>query len=171
MSNKAKLSIPKKLLPLMLRPKRFKIVIGGRGSAKSVTVAKLLAAKVHQEGCKILATREHMNSLSDSVHSTLLTQIAAHKMDGFTDVASEIRHERGGGVIYRGLARNPEGLKSVDNVKYAWVEEAQTISASSLEMLTPSIRANGSEIWMTGNPRSSKDTFSQRFIKPFQKQL
>jgi phage terminase large subunit len=159
------------MLPLIEKKKRFKIVIGGRGSAKSLTVAKILAAKVHQESCRVLAAREHMNSLSDSVHSTLMTQIREHQMDGFSELANEIRHERGGNIIYRGLARNPEGLKSVDNVKYAWIEEAQTISEKSLEMLTPSIRAKGSEIWMTANPRSSKDAFSQRFIKPFEKEL
>jgi len=165
------MQIPEKLLPLMQKKKRFKIIVGGRGSGKSVSVAKLLAAQVHQTGCKILAAREHMNSLSDSVHSTLWSQITAHKMDGFTELASEIRHSRGGSIVYRGLSRNPEGLKSMDNVKFAWIEEAQTISEKSLELLTPSVRADDSEIWMSANPRSSKDPFSLRFLKPFEKEL
>jgi len=170
-ANKAHLRFPKKLHPLLEKRKRFKVIIGGRGSAKSVTVAKLLAAKVHQESCKVLAAREMMNSLADSVHSTFLSQISKYKMDGFNVLANEIRHSRGGAIIYRGLARNPEGLKSMDNIAYCWIEEAQTISEKSLELLTPSIRAKESEIWMTANPRSANDPFSKRFIKPFEKEL
>jgi len=52
-----------------------------------------------------------------------------------------------------------------------WVEEAQTISADSLKALTPTLREEGSEIWFSANPRSSADAFSQRFIKPYEKEL
>jgi len=165
------MQIVPKLLKLAKISKRFKVAVGGRGSGKSVSVAKLVAAKVHQEGIKALAAREHMNSLADSVHSTIMSQIREHHLDGFREQANGITHNRGGSVIYRGLARNPEGLKSMDNIGLCWVEEAQTISETSLEMLTPSIRAPGSEIWMTANPRSCADPFSARFIEPFKTYL
>ena len=165
------LEIPEKLVPIAAVDKRFKIIIGGRGSAKSQTIAALAASKVDMNGIKVLAAREHMNSISDSVHSVISANISKYEMGGFDIQANTIKHRNGGGVIYRGLARNPDGLKSLDDIGLAWVEEAQNISQQSIETLTPSIRAKGSEIWMTGNPRSSKDPFSLRFIKPFEKEL
>jgi len=135
-------------------------------------VAALIAAKVHQErNFKVVCCRENMNSISDSVHSSIVSRIGAMELDGFTVVNNEIRHDRGGSVVYRGLSRNPESLKSMDNIKLAFVEEAQTISSKSLELLTPSIRAVDSEIIFVGNPLNSNDPFSQRFIKPFEKEL
>jgi len=166
------LQVPKRLLPLFSKKKRFKVAIGGRGSAKSQTIAALIAARVHQyENYKVVCCRENMNSISDSVHSSIVSQIETLGLDGFTVVNNEIRHERGGSVVYRGLSRNPESLKSMDNIKLAFVEEAQTISSKSLELLTPSIRADDSEIIFAGNPLSSNDPFSKRFIKPFEKEL
>lgn len=122
-------------------------------------------------GYQVLAAREHMNSISDSVHASLKSQIRKYSMPGFDLQQTTINHSNGGSVVYRGLSRNPEGLKSIHAVHRCWVEEAQTISQESLEMLTPSIRAPGSEIWMTANPRSSKDPFSQRFLKPYEAEL
>lgn len=171
MTNRIDLRIPEKLMPLATEKRRFKIVIGGRGSAKSQTFATLLASTVGMIGARVLAAREHMNSISDSVHSLIADQINNYQMPGFDVLANEIKNINGGGIFYRGLARNPEGLKSVNDVSRAWVEEAQTISDASLQMLTPSIRAPGSEIWMSANPRSRKDAFSQRFIAPFEKEL
>jgi len=166
------IQIPKKLIPIFAKKKRFKVVIGGRGSAKSQTVASLIAAKVHQEpDFKVVCCRENMNSISDSVHSSIVSQISKYNLDGFTVVNNEIRHARGGSVVYRGLSRNPESLKSMDSINLAFVEEAQTISSKSLELLTPSIRAADSEIIFAGNPLSSNDPFSLRFIKPFEKEL
>lgn len=158
-------------MPLVEIPKRFKVVIGGRGSAKSETVGKLLAAEVEMKGYNVLAAREMMNSIADSVHALLSDTIVDNDMAGFHILSNEIRHDNGGGFIYRGLAKNPEGLKSTHKLHRAWIEEAQTISAHSLKLLTPSVRVEDSEIWFTGNPRSSKDAFSQRFIKPYEREI
>ena len=165
------LQIPEKLIPLITEDRRFKVIVGGRGSGKSQNVGAILATKADREGARILAAREHMNSISDSVHSLVSDQISKYQMPGFDIQANEIKHRSGGGFIYRGLARNAEGLKSVNDVKYCHVEEAQTVSADSLKILTPSIRAPGSEIWLTANPRSRADAFSQRFLVPFEKEL
>jgi len=72
---------------------------------------------------------------------------------------------------FRGLARNPEGVQSMHSFNRAWVEEAQTISQKSLDALIPTIRETSSQIFMTANPRSKKDPFSQRYIVPFESQL
>jgi len=166
-----KMLIPEKLLPLVNRKKRFKVLIGGRGSAKSVTIADLLLMKAQTEGVKVGCFREYMNSIDDSVHALLGAEIARLELAGFTVQNNAIRHVNGAEFKFKGLARNPEGIKSAHGFKYFFVEEAQTISFESLKNLTPTLRLEGSEIWMAGNPRSSADPFSQRFIKPFEKEL
>lgn len=162
--------IPNKLLPL-LKPKRFKVIIGGRGSAKSETTAALFAAMVHQSGCRAVCCREFQTSIKQSVHSLIKRKINDLDLDGFDVRESEIFHAKGGHILYQGLSRDPEAIKSIDDAELAWVEEAQTLSYESLQQLTPSIRGKESELWFTANLRSSKDPFSVKFIKPFERQL
>lgn len=164
------LKIPNKLKPLLSTPKRFKIIIGGRGSAKSTAAADLLILKAQTEQAMVMCCREFQNSIEDSVHGLISEEIDNTQAQGFTVQASKIDC-KGGGFRFRGLARNPESVKSAFGFKYCWVEEAQTISQESLKLLTPSIREAGSEIWMTANPRSRADAFSQRFIVPYEKEL
>jgi phage terminase large subunit len=164
-------SIPDKLTPFAEITKRFKIAIGGRGSAKSVTAADLLLGRIDMEGIKVGCGREFQNSIDDSVHSLMAAEIDRIGASGFKVNATNIAHVNGGGVIYKGLARNVESIKSMKGIDVFWVEEAQTLSQKSIEILTPTIRESGSEIWFTGNPRFSNDPFSKRFIKPYEKEL
>lgn len=165
------IQIPDKLTPFASTPKRFKVMIGGRGSAKSETTAALHAAMVWQSGCRDVCCREFQTSIKQSVHSLMCRKINEIGLDGFNLLDKEIRHEGGGHIIYQGLSRDPEAVKSVDNAELCWAEEAQSLSKDSLEKLTPSIRGNDSEIWFTANLGTSKDPFSQRFVKPFEKEL
>ena len=164
------LEIPQKLIPFT-KPKRFKVMIGGRGSAKSESTAALHAGMVWQSGCRDVCCREYQTSIKQSVHSLMKRKITDIELPGFEFLDTEIRHENGGHILYQGLARDPEAIKSVDNAELCWVEEAQSLSDESLEQLTPSIRGKDAEIWFTANLRNSKDPFSQRFIKPFEKHL
>ena len=166
-----KMQIPEKLLPLMQVPKRFKIVIGGRGSAKSMTIAKLLLMMAQTQGIKAGCFREYQNSIDDSVLSLLSTEIQTMGLKGFDPQQAKILYDGEDAFRFRGLARNPEGVKSAHGFKIFWVEEAQTISYASLRALTPTLREEGSEIWMSANLRSMADPFSQRFFKPFEKEL
>lgn len=163
--------IPEKLTPFAHTPKRFKIMIGGRGGGKSESTASLHLGMVYQSGCRDVCCREFQASIKQSVHSLMCRKIGQLDLDGFDLLDTEIRHEKGGQIIYQGLSRDPQAIKSVDDAELAWVEEAQTLSAESLKELTPSIRGHDSEIWFTANLRNSKDEFSQRFIKPFEKEL
>jgi len=164
------LDISRALLPFLQKKKRFKIVVGGRGSGKSQGIADI--ALIHAaQGRKIGCFREFQNSLSDSVYSLLTDEIERLDVGGYSKMASAIDHANGGGFVFKGLSRNPESIKSMHGFNIFWVEEAQTISDASLKLLTPTLRDDGAEIWMTGNPRSSEDPFSQRFIEPFQSEL
>jgi len=166
----SQIKIPSKLLRL-IPPKRFKIIIGGRGGAKSETVASLFAGMVHQSGCNAVCCREYQASIKQSVHSLVSRKIRELGLDGFNVLGTEISHSNGGRVTYQGLARDPQAIKSIDDAELAWVEEAQTLSEVSLEELTPSIRGNDAEIWMTANLQSSNNPFAVRFFKPYEKEL
>ena len=166
-----KMRLPTKLLPLIERPKRFKILIGGRGSGKSMSVGDICLMDAQTKGIKTACFREFQISMDDSVHSLLSGEIARLELQGFEVQQTVIKHSGQDAFKFRGLARNPEGIKSMYGFERFWVEEAQTLSFNSLKALTPTLREEGSEIWMTANPRSAVDPFSQRFIKPFEKEL
>lgn len=165
------LKLPEKLKPFVTTPKRFKIAIGGRGSGKSMSFADLCLMDSQTKGIKTACFREFQVSMDDSVQSLLAGEIERLKLQGFTVQNSQILYNGQEAFKFRGLARNPEGIKSMHGFKRFWVEEAQTISADSLKALTPTLRTDDSEIWMSANPRSIADPFSQRFIKPFEREL
>ena len=163
--------VPRRLARFASAPKRFKIAIGGRGSGKSESCGQMVPGMVAQAGCRAVCAREFQSSIKQSVHSLIARKIRECEFDGFEVRESDIRHENGGQINYIGLQRDPEGIKSYDEAQICWVEEAQTLSSKSLELLTPSIRGTDGEIWMTANLGRSTDPFSQRFIKPFERQL
>ena len=164
-------TIPTKLAPLLTNPKRFNIIIGGRGSGKSLSIATIEAERIDSLGIKVACFREFQNSIEDSVFSLIQNQVNRIGMEGFTYPNSSVRHVNGGGAKFRGLARNPDSVKSMDGFKDFWVEEAQTTSDNSLKLLTPTMRSKGGRLIFTANPSSQEDAFSKRFIMLFKAQL
>lgn len=165
------MTIAKPLLPFLEKPKRFKVAIGGRGSTKSMTIADLCLMDAQTKGIKTACFREYQNTIDDSVLALLKSEVDRLRLVGFQCQKKSINYNGEEMFVFRGLARNPEGVKSMHGFNRAWVEEAQTISADSLRALSPTIREEGSEIWMSANLRSMADPFSQRFFKPFEKEL
>jgi phage terminase large subunit len=163
--------IPEKLEPVLTRPKRFITVIGGRGSGKSQNIASIESARMRDYGIKLACFREFQNSIEDSVYSLIENQIRAINMEGFDFVQGAIRHNGGGQAKFRGLARNPDSIKSMDGFRDFWTEEAQAASEKSLKLLTPTMRSDGGRMIFTANPGSSEDPFSKRFINPFMAEL
>lgn len=166
-----KLQIAEKLLPFFNKKKRFKVALGGRGGMKSQTFADLSLHDVQTQGLKLACFRELQNSIEDSVHSLLSAEIIRMKLEGFNVLQKRIEHEDGGEIRYKGLAKNPDAVKSMHGFKRFWVEEAQSVSQISLRKLTPTAREKDSEIWLSLNPQSSEDPVSKRFILPFQNEL
>ena len=165
-----KLQIAPKLVPILTAKQRFIVVYGGRGSGKSYGLASLCLLRALR-GDKIGAFREFQNSIDDSVHSLLAAQINKYELEDFEVQNNQILFNGEQSFKFRGLARNVEAVISMYGFNLFWVEEAQTISFDSLKALTPTLREQDSQIWLSGNPRSSTDAFSERFIKPFEKQL
>lgn len=156
---------PPKLKPLF-SPKRYKVMHGGRGSGKSWAAARALLILAAQSPLRILCAREVQKSMRDSVHRLLKDQITALGLDAFyTALDTEIRGINGSLIVFAGLqSHTVDSIKSFEGVNVVWVEEAQSVSKKSWDTLTPTIRTNGSEIWMTLNPDMDTDETYQRFI-------
>jgi phage terminase large subunit len=156
----------------LFRPKRYKVILGGRGSSKSYTVADALLIAGYGKKIKVLCGREFQNSISDSVHSLLASRISALGLSGHYDVMRDtIIGKNGSEFIFKGLRHNIASIKSVFGISHLWIEEAATVSSESWEVLKPTIREPNSEIWITFNPGSSQDAMSKEFIAPYESEL
>jgi len=145
-------------------PSRYKVMRGGRGSAKSRTAASALLIQAVQGVHRVLCAREIQKSIKDSVKRLLDDEIERLGLSEFFEsTENEIRGRNGSLFIFAGLRNNTASIKSIEGVTRCWVEEAQTISQSSLDDLIPTIRAPGSEIWFTYNPRHATDPIDVMF--------
>ena len=151
----------------LFQPARYKVLHGGRGSGKSWAVARALLIQGGAEKLRILCAREVQKSLKDSVHALLSDQIQALGLGNIYSVLeTEIRCANGTQFLFAGLQQHTvESIKSFEAVDRVWIEEAQSVSAKSWDVLVPTIRRPGSEIWMTLNPQLDTDPTYERFIK------
>lgn len=160
------LETPRVFAPL-LKPSRYKCLAGGRGSGKSHFLAELIIERcLLQPGIRVLCAREVQKSLKDSVKRLLEDKIAAMGVGHlFTVLNTEIRTPGNGVIVFQGLQdHTAESVKSLEGFTIAWLEEAQAISARSLELLRPTIRAPGSELWFSLNPRNAADPVYDLFF-------
>ena len=159
------LEFPAKL-KFLFTPARYKVAYGGRGSAKSWTFARALLAQAAREPLRVLCAREVQKSIKDSVHRLLSDQIKAMGLEGFYQVLeTEIRGKNGALFIFNGLSQQTAtSIKSLEGCDICWVEEAQNVSKKSWDLLIPTIRAEGSEIWVSFNPELDTDETYTRFV-------
>lgn len=149
----------------LFRPCRYKVYYGGRGGAKSWAFARALLIKGYQQPLRILCTREFQKSIRESVHKLLANQVRSLGLQEFYTVEQRsIFGPNGTEFIFAGLRLNIEEIKSTEGIDICWVEEAETTSETSWEILIPTIRTDGSEIWASFNPRLKQDPTYQRFI-------
>jgi phage terminase large subunit len=156
--------VPRKLAPL-LAPRRYKGAYGGRGGAKSHFFAEQIVIRCYTSPTRVVCIREVQKSIRDSVR-----QLLVDKIDGlglsrhFEILDAEIRGPGGSLIIFRGMqSYNADSIKSLEGYDIVWVEEAQTLSQYSLDLLRPTIRKAGSEIWCSWNPRHKTDPVDQFF--------
>ncbi len=150
---------PRAYVPL-LEAARYKGVHGGRGSGKSHFFAELLIERcLMHPGTRWACIREVQKSLEQSVKRLLEDKIAAMGVSEQFDIQKYEIHTPGGGVIiFQGMQNHTaDSIKSLEGFDGAWVEEAQSLSAMSLELLRPTLRKDGSEIWFSWNPRFESD--------------
>ena len=160
----AKAEFPKKL-SILFDPARYKVLYGGRGGAKSWGVARALLIIGAKQPTRILCAREFQTSIKDSVHKLLSDQIFAMGLQEFYEITqTAIRGKNGTEFSFAGLKNNVANIKSYEGCNICWVEEAQTTSKLSWNVLIPTIRKEGSEIWITFNPELETDETYKRFV-------
>lgn len=150
---------PRKLAPL-LEPSRYKGLHGGRGSGKSHFFAELLIeeATIHP-GYRAVCVREVQKSLKQSVKLLVEDKIRSMGVSHLFEVLeAEIRTPGGGVIIFQGMQNHTaDSIKSLEGFDRAWVEEAQSLSQRSLDLLRPTIRKPRSELWFSWNPNNPTD--------------
>ncbi len=156
---------PSKFEPIIENKARYKVTVGGRGSAKSHSFSKLSVERAVREKVKIACFRETQLSIKDSVHSLICKKISEQKLDKFFDITEKsIRSWTGSEYIFKGLRSNINEIKSLEDIDIAYIEEAENVSNRSLEILTPTIRRPDSEIWINFNPERKDSPVYQRFV-------
>lgn len=157
-------NIPAVFLPL-LRPSRYKGAYGGRGSAKSHTFAELLLSKCLERRTRWMCVREFQISLEHSVKRLLEDKIKEYALtDKFRILTNHIETPKDGIIIFQGMkGHTAESIKSFEGYDGAWVEEAQMFSNTSLKLLRPTLRNDGSEMWFSWNPRFPTDPVDDMF--------
>ena len=144
--------------PLWKNAKRRNYIYGGRGSGKSHDVAEYCLFRAYQSKIKVLCTRELQNSIADSVYSLLKNKIVDMKLDFFFTVYKDrIVGNNGSEFIFKGIHNNVSEIKSMENISIAWLEESQSLSRESIDVIVPTIRAPGSILIFTFNPYKDND--------------
>lgn len=159
--------IPERLEKL-LWPKRRKIVVGGRGSAKTRTIISILTEFARMQTERIVCFREVMKSIADSSYQEVVDEInrKGHAED-FRVIEAKISvPSNGSRFTFDGLLRNQTKVKGYAGATRAWVEEAETVSRTSWDVLFPTLRAKGSEIWVSFNPREETDPTWADLVAP-----
>ncbi len=153
-----RIHVPRAFKPL-LEPARYKGAHGGRGSGKSHFFAEMLIAKCLQEKTDAVCVREVQKSLAQSVKKLLELKIHALQVADRFDIKQDfIGTPYGGRIIFQGMQNHTaDTIKSLEGYDVAWVEEAQTLSQRSLDLLRPTIRKEGSELWFSWNPNAETD--------------
>jgi len=161
------IEFPPRLLSLLnpANPARYRVAYSGRGAAKSWSFARALILRALVEPVRVLCAREYQGSIAESVHKLLGTQIGELRLDPwFTVQRDSITSFRGAEFLFTGLHANVAKVKSTENVALCWVEEAERVSDESWQVLIPTIRKPGSEIWVSFNPDAPTDPTYRRFV-------
>jgi phage terminase large subunit len=152
----------------LLAPARDKAAHGGRGSGKSHFFAeKLIDDSLYEPGMLSVCVREVQKSLKNSAKRLIESKLAKFGLgpaDGFKVFREAIETPGDGVILFQGMQdHNAESMKSLEGFRRAWVEEAQSLSARSIALLRPTIRAAGSEMWWSWNPRLRADPVDAMF--------
>ncbi len=165
MDNEVLIEIPVEYKPLFDKGWREAAIYGGRFSLKSHTVARYLLIRGRMDKIRIGCFREFQSSIAESSHQLLSDLIKHYKLNDYkvTD-KSIINTVTGTDFIFKGLWNNEQSIKSIEGIDIAWVEEAQTITTNSIDVLTPTVRKDNSQIIYTYNRLLEDDPVHKRLV-------
>lgn len=163
-----RLDVPAKMLPFATEKKRHKIARGGRGSAKSWSAARILAVRGIAQPTRWLLAREIQKSIKESSHRLMADTILSLGLGELYDIQQNcIKGPNGTEFAFAGLQdHTADSIKSYEGFDGVWVEEAHTVSERSAQILIPTIRKPGSELWWTYNPENEDDFVHQLAENP-----
>lgn len=165
MQNLKTIEIPIEYKPLFEDNWREAAIYGGRFSLKSHTVARYLLIRARQKKTRIGCFREFQNSIAESSHQLLKDLINQYELTDFEVTDKTIVNRiTGSDFIFKGLHHNEQNVKSTEGIDIAWVEEAQTVSNTSIEVLTPTVRKDGSKLIYTYNRLLENDPIHTRLV-------
>ena len=166
-----RVEIPPKLVPVFDGEARYRGAYGGRGSGKTRTFALMTAIRGYAWGMsgeegQILCAREHLNSLDESSLEEVKAAIRSEPwLNAYYEIGEKFIRSKDGRIryVFAGLRRNVDSIKSKARVLLCWVDEAETVTEEAWRKLIPTIREEGSEIWVTWNPESKHGATNIRF--------
>jgi phage terminase large subunit len=145
---------------------RFIVLYGGRSAAKSWSIARVLLVLAHEQPLRVLCAREIQGSIRESAYRLLADQISILQLDDFFEIQSDcIIGRNGSRFFFEGLRYNSNKIRSYEGVEIVWVEEAQSVSELSWEVLLPTIRKPGSRFFISFNPLTREDPVARRFVE------
>jgi len=152
-----------KAQPIVEQNYRYKGLFGGRGSGKSHLFAELAVIRTSHKKTNVVCVREIQKSLTQSAKKLIEDKIEYFGLGHLYEVQqSQIKCPHGGLIIFNGLQdHNADSIKSLEGFDVAWIEEAQSLSKRSLDLLRPTIRKEDSEIWASWNPRFKTDPIDE----------
>jgi phage terminase large subunit len=146
-------------------PYRYKVLYGGRAAARSWTIARKLLLRGTQRPEFILCTRELQKTIKQSVHRLLKKQIQMLGLNAFYTVTdTSIKGINGTEFMFLGTKANPEEIRSTEGITICWIEEGHSLTESSWDIIDPTVREEGSEIWISFNTRFKYDHIYKTFV-------
>lgn len=159
------INIPSEFKRLFDNDWRESAIWGGRYSLKSHTVARFLLIRAREKKTRVACFREFQNSIAESSHQLLSDLINEYELYDFEITDNSIVNKiNGSDFLFKGLHRNEQSIKSIEGIDIAWVEEAQTVSKESIEVLTPTVRKPNSKIIYTYNRLLEDDPVHHRLV-------
>ena len=143
---------------------RLRVLYGGRASSKTHEFASAAVKISSEHKTRFLCVRRFQNKIKESVYTVIKNKIDDLELGGFNVQASNIYHENGSEFTFYGIERNADEIKSYEGADVLWLEEAHSLTKEQYEILEPTIRKQGSEIWISFNPRLISDFIWQKFI-------
>ena len=161
------LQIPEQYKELFQPSKKWRHIVykGGRSSGKSTQIAISRLVKGSHAKLRGLCTREIQNSIQESVYKLLCDQIDKMGLNDWQKFNDRLVNRRTGSeIFFKGLHNNIQSIKSIEGIDWCWIEEAQSVSAESINTLIPTIRKEGSELIWSYNPLTEHDAVQELIV-------